>query len=180
MENLTIQISWEYFLGIMAALIAVGWYSSGRFTALETSMQWVKDTLHDLKVGTENSNASAPAFGEGSPINLKPIGEKWLNESGLKEYIDRKKSELLKICEEKKDSNPYEVQTYVFRAFDTLVLEPEFEDKLKKFAYEKGTSMSILRRVGAIYFRNLCLDDFGMNKDDIDKHDPQINNDEQK
>lgn len=176
MENLVIQIGWPQFIGVVVtvsgSLIAIAWYSSGRFTALETSMKWVTNMLHDLKVGTENSNASAPAFGSGSPVNLKPTGEQWLNESGLKNYIDTHKKELMDICEEKRGTNPYEVQDHIFRAFDTLPLEAVFEDKLKKFAYEKGTSMSILRRVGAIYFRNLCLQNFGMNKEDIDKHDP--------
>src|SRR3990167_5590891 len=157
---MTINIGWEYFLGIMFGLILVAHYSSGRFTALETSMKWVKDILHDLKVGTENSNSPSPAFGAGSPVNLKPIGEEWLVQSGLKNYIDDHKKELLILCEEKKETNPYEVQTHIFRAFDTLSLESAFDEKLKQFAFEKGTSMSILRRVGAIYFRNLCLESF--------------------
>ena len=176
MEGLTINIGWEYFLGIMAALIAVAWYSNGRFTALETSMKWVKDALHDLKVGADNTSGPAPAFGSGSPINLKPTGEKWLSESGLKDYVEIHKDELMKICEEKRGTNPYEVQSHVFRIFDTLKLEPKFEDKLKKFAYKTGTSMSVLRRVGAIYFRNLCLDNFGMNREDIDTHNPSKKN----
>ena len=76
------------------------------------------------------------------------------------------------MCEEKRGTNPYEIQNYIFRIFDMLKLEPNFEDKLKKFAFEKGTTMSVLRRVGAIHFRNLCLDNFGMKREDIDTHDP--------
>ncbi|MEJ0053860.1 MAG: hypothetical protein WDN10_04025 [bacterium] len=172
MDGVTIHIGWEYFLGLMAALLGIAWYSNGRFTALETSMQWVKDALHDLQVSTDNASAPAPAFGQGSPVNLKPLGEEWLIESGWKEYIAAHKDELMKLCEEKRNTNPYEVQKHIFKAFDLLVLAPEFDNQLKKFAFEKGTSMGILRRVGAIYFRNLCLDNFGMRTDDIDKHDP--------
>ncbi|MFY9462732.1 MAG: hypothetical protein WAP52_00920 [Candidatus Sungiibacteriota bacterium] len=172
---MNITIDWPYFLGIMGALIGIAWYSSARFTAIETSMSWVKETLNDLKVSTDNANTSAPAFGSGSPIDLKPIGEQWLIESGLKEYIETNKDELMKICEEKRGSNPYEVQKHIFKTFDMFSLPSEFEDKLKKFAFEKGTTMGILRRVGAIHIRNLCLTDFGMNKDDIDKHAPKPN-----
>ena len=172
MDGLVIHTGWEYFLGMMAALIGIAWYSNGRFTALETSMQWVKDALHDLQVSTDNASAAAPAFGQGSPVNLKPVGEQWLIESGWRDYIVTNKDELMRMCEETRGTNPYEVQKHIFKFFDTLALSPEFDDRLKRFAFEKGTSMGILRRVGAIHFRNLCLENFGMNRDDIDKHDP--------
>ena len=168
---MTINIGWEYFLGIMVALIAVAWYSQGRFTALETSMKWVKEILHKLDVASDN--IAKPAFGSSSPINLNATGEKWLIDSGLKEYLDDQKSELMKICEEKRGTNPYEVQQHIFSAFDTLVFKPDFENKLKKFAFEQGTTMNLIRRVGAIYFRNVCLTDFDMNKEDIDKYNPE-------
>jgi hypothetical protein len=78
MATLTIQISWEYVLGIIGAIIAgsvsIAWYASSRFTALETSMEWVKRTLIDLKVAIDNANTRKPASGTVSPINLKPVG----------------------------------------------------------------------------------------------------------
>lgn len=61
---LQISIDWPYFLGIMGSLVLIAWYSNSRFTALETSMGWVKDTLHDLKVGAENTS---------SPTVVSPI-----------------------------------------------------------------------------------------------------------
>jgi hypothetical protein len=70
------------------------------------------------------------------------------------------------------DSNPYEVQNNAFKAFDDLELSRVFEDKLKVFAYSKGTTMEVMRRVGGIYLRNLCLSDKGMTSEEIDKHDP--------
>ncbi len=170
MGGFTINIDWGYFLAIMGALIGVAWYSSARFTALETSMKWIKETINDLK--TTIDNQSDPAFSSHSPVNLNERGKKWLVESGIKEYLDLHKSALMKICEEKKGTNPYEVQKHIFKTFDTLEFELNFEDKLKKFAFEEGTTMNIMRRVAAIYFRTLCLNEFGMNIEDIDKHDP--------
>lgn len=172
-EGLIIYIDWKYFLGIMGLFIYAAWYSNGRFTKLEVDMTWVKDILTEMKTGIDNASGTAPAFGPGSPINLKPTGERWLLESGWKQYIESKKPDLMKLCEEKRATNPYEVQKHIFKMFDILELDTEFDDKLKKYAYEKGTTTSVLRRVGAIYFRNLCLDTFGMNQDDIDKHDPE-------
>jgi hypothetical protein len=43
MNGLTISVSWEYFLGVMGALIAVAYYTNGRLTGLETSVQWLTD-----------------------------------------------------------------------------------------------------------------------------------------
>ncbi|MES2995025.1 MAG: hypothetical protein V4681_03275 [Patescibacteria group bacterium] len=171
MEPLLIQVGWEYFLGVMLALITVAWYSSGRFTKLETSMEWVRETLGELKVNADN--ARTPVFAAHSPVNLNALGETWLVESGLKEYIDARTTDFVGFCKEKRDTNPYEVQKHVFQLMDTYLFDQAFDDKLKKFAYEKGTSMAVIRRMAGIYIRNLCLEDFGMNRDDIDIHDPE-------
>lgn len=171
---MNIHISWEYFLGIMSGMVLLAYYSNGRFTKLETSMEWVKDILKDLKTGADN--ALNPAYGAHSPVNLNTTGENWLNSSGLKEYIDNNKDYFLKECVEKKETNPYEVQKHAFKLFDEINFDPALDDKLKKFAYEKGTTMAVVRRVGGIYLRNLCIEDFGMNKDEIDKHDPTVQN----
>ena len=170
MGGLTIQIDWQYFLGIMFGLIVVAWYSNGRFTALETSMVWVKETLRDIKTGADN--AANPAFAANSPVDLNETGKVWVVQSGLKEYIDSNSDYFLKECDGTKDTNPYEVQKHTFKLFDDINFDPAFEDRLKKFAFDKGTTMAVLRRVGGIYLRNICLERFGMKRDDIDKHDP--------
>jgi hypothetical protein len=57
--------------------------------------------------------------------------------------------------------------------FDTLTFPQEIDDRIKEFAFEKGTTMAIMRRVGGIYFRDVCLDEFKMNPDEIDILDPE-------
>jgi len=170
MNGLNINISWEWALGIVGTLIFIAWQGSKRFTALETSMEWVKETLHDLKTGADNT--ANPAYTVHSPVNLNSTGKQWIVESGLKDYIDSNKSYFIGQCEEKKETNPYEVQKHAFKLFDEIKFDPALEDKLKKFAYEKGTTMSVIHRIGGIYLRNLCLESFNMNTEDIDKHDP--------
>lgn len=170
MEGLIIKIGWEYFLGIMASLIAVAWYSNGRFTKLEISMEWARDILKEIK--TSSDNETAKAFGPGSPVDLKPVGIEWLKDSGLEEYIESNKTDLLSSCSIDEDNNPYEVQERSFDLFDNIKFEKDFEESLKKFAYEKGTTMDVMRRVGGIYLRNICLDHLGMKKEDIETHDP--------
>jgi hypothetical protein len=156
-DMINITIGWEWALGIFGLLLLIAWRGSARFTALETSMEWVKEILRDLKVGVDNATGAAPAFGAGSPIDLKPVGVEWLEQSGMKAYIDKNKTDLMARCEEKRTTNPYEVQKHIFATFDTLTFPNEVDDKLKKFAFEKGSTMAVVRRVGALYLRNLCL-----------------------
>src|SRR4051794_32762724 len=89
---LTIDINWEYFLGIIGTLIALAYYTNGRFTRIETNFEWLADTVRDLSIRLEN--VSANAFEVRSPISLTPSGEQLLRDSGLKSYIDRNKDEL--------------------------------------------------------------------------------------
>ena len=170
MSSLTITIGWEYFLGIMVALIVVAWYSNGRFTALETSMEWVKELLKEVKLASDN--AATPAFAAQSPVNLNALGDTFLLQSGLKEYIDKNKDFFLDECRTKGSANPYEVQQYSFKLMDEYKFDEAFYDRIKKFAFDKGTTPAILRRVGGIYLRNVCLDSLGMERDDIDQHVP--------
>jgi hypothetical protein len=64
MEGITVHIGWEYFLGLLGALVAVAWYSNGRFTALETSMDWVKNMLLDLKRSIDDANPKGRGGGQ--------------------------------------------------------------------------------------------------------------------
>lgn len=179
MDTLTINISWEHALTIVAFLISgpavIAWYANGRFTKLETSMEWVRETVKEIKVFVDNAGTT-PAFASQSPINLTPIGEQWLTESGLRDYIDTNKDTLLSQCQSKRETNPYEVQKYVFDLFDRLQLPKDVDDRVKQYAFEKGTTMAVMRRVGGIHLRNVCLDNFGMNREDIDKHAPEVEN----
>jgi len=155
---INISIGWEWALGIFGLLILIAWKGSARLAALETSMEWVQSTLNDLKVAVDNTPRKA--FGDGSPIELRPVGLAWLNDSGLKAYIDANSDQLLTLCEEKRSNNPYELQKYIFTMFDTLRIAADVEDRVKRFAYEQGTTIAILRRVGAIYLRNLYFKRF--------------------
>lgn len=175
MEGLVISIGWEWAFGILitlvGSLITIAWITSSRFTKLETSMEWVRETLGDLKVNADN--ARNPVFASHSPINLNALGDTWMAESGLKAYIDARKDDYIGYCSEQESSNPYEVQKHAFQLMDTYHFDQEFDDRLKKFAYEKGTTMAVLRRMAGIHVRNLCLESFGMNREDIDTHDPE-------
>jgi hypothetical protein len=178
MEEFVIRINWVYFLGILGSLIAVAWYSSSRFSTIETDIRWlkklvseVKKKVDDIKIESENENTKA--FASSSPVKLTPRGDELLKDSGLKEYIDNHRHELTTHCKSKKCANAYEVQECVFSYFESMKFEGKFDTRLKDFAYKQGLSMDIMRRIGAIYGRDVCLDEFNMDAKDIDKHTPE-------
>src|SRR5437016_13756652 len=89
---LTINIDWEYLLGIFGTLITLAYYANGRLSRLETNFDWLADAVRDLAIKAEN--VSAKAFEIGSPISLTATGERLLRDSGLKSYIDHRRDEL--------------------------------------------------------------------------------------
>jgi hypothetical protein len=153
MNTLVISINWEYFLGLVGTLIGIAYYANGRFTRLETSVEWLTETLRGLKLSSENN--SAKLFRVRSPISLTPAGRRVLILSGLKSYIDGHKDQLIAQCRRKHSSDPYELQISAFRLFAGVVFGRAFEQQLNEFAFANGMSADLLRRVGAIYLRDI-------------------------
>jgi hypothetical protein len=49
MNGMTIYIDWAYFLGIVGTLIGIAYYANGRFTKIETTVEWLKEILLEIK-----------------------------------------------------------------------------------------------------------------------------------
>jgi hypothetical protein len=49
MNGLTIYVDWQYFLGILGALIGMAYYANGRFTKIETTVEWLREILLEIK-----------------------------------------------------------------------------------------------------------------------------------
>lgn len=164
MDDLIIKIDWPYFLGILGSLMMIAWYTSGKFSKTETLLGSVDKRLTNLEgklYGTFQSQ---------SPISLTDVGNKFLKESGLKDYIDFNKEKLFSDCHKlKKISTAYDIQEVAFAFFDTVKFETGFEKKLENFTYQQGIDLKILRRIGGIYLRNLLIKKLGMNEKDIGK-----------
>jgi hypothetical protein len=153
MNDVTISINWEYFLGLLGTLIALAYYANGRFTRLETSVEWLTDTFRGLKIASENS--AAKLFETHSPIALTQAGEQILFESGLKSYIDARRKRLASKCRNHRILDRYQKQISASRLFAKLTLEQSFEHHLNEFAFSHGLSQDLLREVGAVYLRDL-------------------------
>lgn len=168
----------ESILGIVALLVSVGvaWGSLNTSVKnikgdldknIKPDLKGVRDRLSTLEGKTSNLFASA------SPIKLTPRGEDMLHDSGLKQYIDDNYKLLTDACGESRSmDNPYDVQQSAFGFFDDYQFPGDISNKLKTYAFNAGISMDSLRRVGAIYFRDKCLEELGFTPEDVDGHDP--------
>ena len=155
MDGIVITIGWEYFLGVMGALIAIAYYSNGRLTALETNICWLKEMISELSIKTEN--ASAKLFKNGSPVSLTSTGYHALARSGLRSFVDAHRRTLLETLNAESLSDRYEIQRRAFGILAELTLDEPVARHLKQFAFSNGMSTVILRRAAAIYLRDLAV-----------------------
>jgi hypothetical protein len=64
MNGITIYVDWQYFLGILGALIGMAYYANGRFTKIETTVEWLKELLLEIKDQLDSSKPHK----EGGPV----------------------------------------------------------------------------------------------------------------
>lgn len=91
MEPTLIQINRSYFLGILSALILMAWYGRGRLGGTETSIEWIKETVKKFEGKVDE------IYGSVFPIKLLSRGVKILEESGLKEYVEKPRADRFKM-----------------------------------------------------------------------------------
>ena len=156
MNDLVINVSWEYFLGIVGSIVALAYYASGRFSRLEANVEWLSDAVRDLTIRAEN--LSSKLFETGSPVSLTAAGYRHLEKSGLKSYIDRRKADLVRQVRPSAPFDLYRVQDSAFRLLAHISFDDSFARRLNKFAFERGISTDLLRRIAAIYLRDIVAD----------------------
>jgi hypothetical protein len=165
MNELVIKVGWEFFFGIIGSLLVFAWYGSARFTRLESSFEDVKRRISNLEGKVFGLSGSM------SPISLTEKGNKVLDISGLRKYIDNNIDILSENCKKSKDiQTAYDVQECAFAVFESISLDDDIEKSIKIAAYEEGIDKDIVRRVGGIYLRDKLLEKFGMQSKDVDGH----------
>lgn len=174
-EPILIQIDWVFFLGIFGALIAIAWYTGSRFKGIETNIDWLKEAVKDLandnKVGRDNRRLNV--IGNASPLRLLAEGVRVLQESGMKAWVDRNSMALEKSCGDFCSTSAYEIQERVFELFDNYQFDSETDKLFKDYAFKEGMNVETIRRIGAIYYRDICLSKCELNPTDIDATKPQ-------
>lgn len=154
MGDLVINISWDYFLGIVGSIVALAYYTSGRFSRIESDVQWLSDAVRDLTIRAEN--IATKLFSNSSPVSLTLAGQRHLEESGLRSYIDRRKDALIGELHGIPRFDAYRAQDAAFHLLAHIRFDDPFERRLRRFSFESGISTDLLRRLGAIYLRDLA------------------------
>lgn len=155
---------------IVAALVIIG----RKLQVLDDLHREVEHNIRpDLKDVRERfatlEGKTAGLFQAQSPINLTEAGRRYLEHSGLQTFIDENKEELMEQCEHDKTmQTPYDVQQIAFEFLDALSLPDDLEQQVKTFAFNHGVSMDSMRRIGGIYFRDICLVTHGFRSEDLD------------
>ncbi len=109
-------------------------------------------------------------FKTSSPVELIENGLKALRDSGLEDYIDKHANELFDFCNANlKMNTAYDIQQSIFDYFDKIEFDVDFEKKLKDYAYKNGIGLEVMRRIGAIHFRNITLDKKKIERKEVDK-----------
>lgn len=149
-QNIIIQVGIVKTLSIIATLVVGVWYAAYRLGKIETKVVDLEITVSGVTGRVDKLYAGH------SPVILLPKGAKILEESGLREWITENMTGLLTQCKTAME-NPYDIQTAAFELFNSLAFPPKLEGKLKTCAFRSGVNMANVRRIGGIYFRDLCL-----------------------
>jgi hypothetical protein len=116
----------------------------------------------DRRVGRIEGHLGLAPIVSRSPLHLTEIGEKILKESGIKQFVEERKEELLKQLKEENYTSAYDVQEWCFKIFDQFSNQPEFQEPFKDYAFQTGYSFDEIFEVGAIYFRDIALKELGL------------------
>lgn len=119
------------------------------------------------RVDTLWKDKLAPAS---SPRQLNDKGNGMLNNSGMKNIVDEKKSKLLELVKAKNAKNAYDAEIAIEEVMRELPVHfPGIIEKLKEGAFKVGADIGGLLFVGSIYLRNQIFYDLGFSLDDLDK-----------
>lgn len=154
MSDLAVNIGLGFFLGFLGATIALAYRANGRCARLDTNYDWLTDALRELIIRAENFLAR---LFDDSPAALTREGRETLEQSGLKSYIDSRRLELVDKLQRGAPPDVQGVQNAAFRLLDSIPFDDGFAQRLSCFALQRNCSADLLRRVGAIYLRDIAL-----------------------
>lgn len=141
----------------------------------ERTSRLIKD-MDEIKPKVDSMSPKVDVLWQGrfssshSPRQLNEVGQKILEDSGIKVIVDNKKEKLLAVVKAKNSNNPYDAERVIIEAMKKLPEYcPEIIDELKNGAFRSGVNIEAILFVGSIYLRNLIFPDLGFNVGDLDK-----------
>lgn len=154
------------------AILAACIYIGRKLEVLDS----VRDRLENIyerfikveeRVNTLWKDEVAPAH---SPRQLNDLGKKILSESGIKEIIESKKSELLAQVKALKPTNAYDAEQATLNVVSEIGKHcPDVLLKLKDGAFRVGQGTETVLLVGGFYLRDLIFPELGYSLTELDK-----------
>jgi hypothetical protein len=121
----------------------------------------------EVKVDSLWKNEYAPA---NSPRQLNTKGNKILEESGIKEIVEKDREKLMELVKKRDIKNAYDAEERIFKIMMNLPKHcPEVVDELKTGAFNAGVDLDAVLFIGGIHLRNLIFEELGFKLLDLDK-----------
>ena len=111
----------------------------------------------------------------GDSRQLNDLGNKILNESGIKEIVEGKKADLLTKVKALNPTNAYDAEQAALDVVREIPKHyPEIVEALKTGAFKVGQGTETVLLVGGFHLRDLIFPDLGFSLTDLDKPKPSI------
>ncbi len=136
---------------------------------MKKDMNVVKQKVDEMSPTVEIlwKNKIAPS---NSPRQLNEQGQIILQQSGIKEIVDSKKTELFNRVKALEPKNAYDAEKEIEKVMNQLLeYYPELVDTIKDGAFRTGEDIITVLYVGSIYLRNLIFADLGFSMVDSEK-----------
>jgi len=180
LEHIIAAIGIPTILAIFGALIYIG-RKLEVLDSLKKEMEKVtaqigiifeRFVIVEERVSTLWKDEVAPAH---SPRQLNDLGNKILNESGIKEIVEGKKADLLTKVKALNPTNAYDAEQAALDVVREIPKHyPEIVEALKTGAFKVGQGTETVLLVGGFHLRDLIFPDLGFSLTDLDKPKPSI------
>jgi len=149
-----------------------------RNNKFEGNVDSIKETL--LKIKTTNDlmyERFRKTVKSHSPISLTEKGIEIATEIKAREKVANHWDEIKELIKVESLSNPYDIQVECMEkaqnCFNSLFTEEE-KSEIKLHAFKIGMNLMEIYPIIGVKIRDKILKEKGINVDDIDKHDPEL------
>lgn len=143
MDELTINITWQWALGIVGTLLVLAWYGSSRFTAIESSLNNIVEVLKPMKRNvnvmsnyliSKHKNFDSSELVTMSPFKLTDKGLDFIKEIGFDNVFNANKQVFFDCIEQEKPKLKYDVENSAIKSIYALSGN-SYMDFLKVYFY---------------------------------------------
>lgn len=127
---------------------------------LKPELKEISRRLLDLSISLGGKDVTT----SNSPRVLNDAGRKILEESGVKEIIEKRFDEIVSKVKEQNPKNAYQGELSVIDAVRSMATEDkDVRDDFEQGAFRSGTSVATLSIVGGVHIRDRVFTEIGLN-----------------